>query len=322
MNPQVAAYVEANLPPLPAGPYASKIAVLSEVNNVGGANIGMNLSAAVLAEVLQVTTTRFTGSSRQLSCGELIQHQINGTGLHFGPGSIQIIGAPSASAVRIFIHELVRRFRSFGYHPTICWMSIDNKVVNGKVGHCVALERVEDQLPGFETDYNPKKFPGVICTYQDAIDGDLTFMLFECGNVVALGINDMNRANRIYLRFVAMMPAFKTDIVRKTQTNKSQERVARRATEQQQRGDDDGDEYDVAFRISMRVKDYLDERPALINDTSHARSLKSEIERIVAEEKAAPSSSRKRLFADDDDEEEEKDLSHRDKQHALSFFDE
>lgn len=286
MRAQVSAYVAAHLLPLPAGPFAGAIRVLAEVNNVGGANIGLELDKPMLRQVMYVTTKRFTGSSRQLGCGELPDYQINATALHFKPGSVEIIGAPSAPAVRLFIHELVRRLRRHGYTPRICWMSIDNKVVTGYVGQCVALERIEGRLPGFETEYAPGSFPGMICTHQH-VDGDLTFMLFEDGKVVALGIRDMRQANELYLRFLAMMPGYGTDFVSKTQTNKSQERIARRASEQRQRAASAGGDvvdYDTAMRISMRVQDYLAEARSLAQDTAHATTLRTEMERIIAEE--------------------------------------
>lgn len=265
--------------PTPAGPYAGDIRVLMEVNNVGGANIGMTLTAEVQRAVMQVTVKEFTGNIRQLASGENPEFAGHATGLFFRPGSIEVMGARSPDLVRLLIHQICRRLREFGYSPSIVFMSIDNRVTTGNLGSYVALERVNDNLPGFSTKYDPTCFPGVICTYTDT-HKVVTFLVFENGKVMGLGINDLYTANLIYLTLVAVIQRYRADSSLEHQRNKSFERKARKDNEAVARVG--RGMYARAQAIGLEVQQFLEANRSSIGTTDFAVTLKSKLNEISA----------------------------------------
>lgn len=295
----------------PAGPYASDAPVLKGENNVGGANIGIPLPQAVQRDVLEVTEKDFTGLIRQLQVGENPEYAGSATSLTFGTGSIEVMGARSADLVRIVIHKLCERFERHGLQPDICYMSIDNKVTSGSLGYCVAMERIHKSLPGFETMYVPEDFPGIVCTYQHPNRRVVTFLLFEKGRVMALGIEDMYEASEIFLRLRMMCKDFERDATSIQRKNASAERCARLLNEERKRGSGKG----VVARtkdIDKAVQQFLEENRDRMDDTDFSARLSAHLETIyksfgVSDKLSAPGveQSRKRQrIADDADDEE------------------
>lgn len=264
----------------PAGCYASSILVLKEENNVGGSNVCMPLPLDVQQRVFDVTVKNFTGTIRQLSLGVTPEYQIRATGLFFSTGSLEVIGARSADAMRRFNQCLRDRLEEFGYSPRIVYLSLDNKVASGQLGFSVALERMHENLPGFDTTYLPDKFPGCICAYFDFVRAEfITFLVFEEGKVMALGIENIDAANRVFIRLVTMCEQFRVAPTSIRQRRKSLERVARLENEQQ-RGRKKG-EFRDAKKIGKRVTEFLDANRSRMHDTAFQASLKRTIAELV-----------------------------------------
>jgi TATA-box binding protein (TBP) (component of TFIID and TFIIIB) len=271
--------VAALFAPPPAGPYASDIRVLMQVNTVGGANVGMRLTSEVQREVLFVTEKEFTGTIRQLSNGEDPEYAGHITGLFFRPGSIEAMGGPSPEFVRLTIHQICRRLRLFGHSPSIRYMSIDNRVTTGNLGSYVALERLQGNLPGFSTKYDPECFPGVICTYVDT-HRVVTFLIFENGKVMGLGSNDLMKTNQIYLTLVAMIQSYLADSSLEHQRNKSLERKARKENEKKARLG--RGVFAKAQAIALEVQQFLEANRAAAGTTEFALTLKSKLHEIAS----------------------------------------
>lgn len=263
----------------PAGPYASSSPVLKGENNVGGANIGIDLPRSVQRDVLEVTEKDFTGLIRQLQVGENPDYCGNATSLTFNTGSIEIMGARSADLVRLVIHLLCERFEGRGLRPDICYMSIDNKVTSGSLGYCVAMERVHKSLSGFETMYEPDSFPGIICTYKDPVKRVVTFLVFERGSAMALGIDDMYEASEIFMRLRMMCKDFQRDPASIQQRNASAERSARLLNEERKRGSGKG-VVERTERIDKAIKKFLEKHRDELGDTDFSSELNANLEKI------------------------------------------
>ena len=262
-----------------AGPYASDVPVLKGENNVGGANIGIPLPHSIQRYVLEVTEKDFTGLIRQLQVGENVDFCGSATSLTFNTGSIEIMGARSADLVRLVIHKLCELFEKYGLCPDICYMSIDNKVTSGALGYCVSMERIHKSLPGFETTYEPADFPGIICTYNHPSRRVVTFLVFEKGRVMALGIDDIYEASKIFLRLRIMCRDFERDPSSIQQTNASAERSARLLNEDKKRGAGKA----VAprsERIDKEVLKFLEANNAKLNDTDFSAHLDTQLMEI------------------------------------------
>lgn len=240
------------LQPPPAGPYASNVAVLRESNNVGGSNINMQLPLELQKEVFDVTCKDFTGNTRQVALGTDANSQLNATVLFFEPGSIQIVGARSKSAIMLVIHRICEILRARGHSPFMLYVSIDNTVVRGNVGFKVNLARAHGALPGFDTTYSPAHFPGLVCTYQDTVRV-VTFVMFESGRVMALGIQDLMPVNAIYMQLIAMSHQFAADPV--AGPRRAQPRVDRTRVDQDRA---------IAKAISAAVRNRQIADPALV----------------------------------------------------------
>lgn len=294
----------------PAGPYASDAPVLKGENNVGGANIGIPLPQAVQRELLEVTEKDFTGNIRQLQVGENPQYAGNATSLTFNTGSIEVMGARSPDLVRIVIHKLCEHFERCGLEPDICYMSIDNKVTSGSLGYCVAMERMHRSLPGFETMYVPEDFPGIVCTYQHPNRRVVTFLVFEKGRVMALGIEDMYEASEIFLRLRMMCKDFERDATSIQARNASAERCARLMNEERKRGPGRG-VMARSKKIDNAVKEFLEENRDRMDDTDFAARLSKHLEGLVEKvaDDAPASGARKRAkVADGDTSEHDEDV--------------
>jgi TATA-box binding protein (TBP) (component of TFIID and TFIIIB) len=191
----------------PAGPFASNVSAIVETNNVGGSHVGMELPIGLQTRLFRVTQKDFTGTIRQLALGYDPRYTVDATALFFTPGSVQIMGARSADAIRLFIHHICAVLRADGHAPRVQYTSIDNKVVKVRIGFCLDLQRMNGQLHGFATTLSPK-FPGLVCTYQSE-NRIVTFSVFDTGKVMMLGIQDMMLINKIYMRLMAMATQFR-----------------------------------------------------------------------------------------------------------------
>ena len=273
-----------------AGSFASQFAVLCEQNNVGGANLGLPLTLEIKRSLFYTTCKDFTGEIRQLGVGRDPRYEVSATGLFFTPGSVQIMGARSDDAVRIMIHKICQVLRENGHSPSILFLSIDNKVASGLLGCNIHLERLHRNLPGFSTVYEPDKFPGIICTYQ-AEGRVVTFMVFENGKVMGLGIQDMLVANAIYIRLLAMVREFRAEENVEQRRNKSAERIARQRNVDRRSG---ANSIKRATCIAHAVQVMLEENIDRANDTSFALEMGARINAITS----------KRKHDDDDDDDD------------------
>lgn len=266
----------------PAGCYASAIRVLKEENNVGGCNVGMPLPIAVQRRVFCVTQKNFTGTISQLSLGVDPTYQVRATALFFNTGSAEVIGARSADCMRMFNHRLVERLHEAGYtNARLQFLSLDNKVASGHIGYPVALERVHNNLPSFQTHYMPAKFPGCICAYHDNARGIfITMLVFEEGKVMALGIEDIEAANCVFISLVTMCAQFRIPPGAIRQRHKSSERVARLENEQAQGGGRGA--FARAKAIGKRVTQFLDSNRGRLGDTEFQTTLKRRIDELVS----------------------------------------
>ena len=287
-----------------AGPWASPLRMLGEVNNVGGTNVGIPLSPKVQREVFQVTSKSFTGLIRQLAVGKDPRYISGATGLFFRPGSIEIMGASSEDLIRLLIHAICLRLERYGHRPSIQYVSIDNKVTVGNVGQRIALECLDGNLRGFNVHYDPMIFPGAICTYQDR-ERVVTMIVFESGSVTALGINDLRKVNDIYLRLAAVARQFPMEAKSGGAHGKSTERAARQRAVSRT-----GVARGMAARakaIAIRIQDELERARSDPTGTGPVDATKdavtaAAIRRIVS---ASAPTGHKRKFDNDDDDDDD-----------------
>lgn len=304
------AHVAAALRSPAAGPFASEFAVLCEQNNVGGANLGLLLTPEIKRGIFCTTCKDFTGEIRQLAVGFSPRYEVSATGLFFTPGSVQIMGARSDDAVRLMIHKICQVLRAHGHAPRILFLSVDNKVASGLLGCSIHLEWLHRNLPGFSTVYDPDKFPGIICTYQDA-GRVVTFMVFENGKVMGLGIQDMVVANSIYIQLLAMVREFRAKASVEPRRNKSTERIARQLNVDRRAG---ASSVKRATSIARAVQAMLEENQERANDTAFALEMGARINAITTKKRAHDSDddadgsdndadgARKRTHGSDDDD--------------------
>lgn len=199
---QAAAYAARHMPPQAAGIFACDVPLLRVENNVGGTHIGIPLPRALQRRIFSLRNKNFNGASACLGSDDAHTH---GTALLFEPGSIVIVGVPTAPALRLLVHKLCDVLRAVGQRPHILFVSIDNRVATGRLGFPVALERMHRCMEGFVTTYQPDLFPGMICMRQ-AYREQIVMTLFESGNVTALGIRSIHSGGLVF-RQVATMAA-------------------------------------------------------------------------------------------------------------------
>jgi len=236
----------------PAGPYASNISLVIETNNVGGSFLGMPLPPSLQSSLFNVTRKDFTGTIRQLALGYTPEYTIMSTTLFFTTGSVQVMGARSADAIRLVIHHICAVLRANGHRPYIRYMSIDNKVVVANLGFHVDLKQMNGQLHGFATTLTPA-FPGLVCTYQSE-NRVVTFMVFSSGSVMVLGIQDLTVVNKIYFRLVAMASQFRTA----PQRARAHGRAGRTVTATAGRSVPRVNMREIAGKISLAIQAALD----------------------------------------------------------------
>ncbi len=197
-------------------------------NTVGGISIGHPMDAqATNANFLANAKKDFTGRIGQLSAGEG-PDILYVSALIFVPGSIQFMGARTADAIRVTAHEMVGRLRRNGLPAEICHFSIDNRVMTSSLEITVDLAGLHMNMPGYLTSYCPDLFPGLVC--GSLSEDVVTFMIFEGGKVMALGVNDVERIKEKFWEIYAMAQRHKIDANVSKQSNKSHERSIRKAS--------------------------------------------------------------------------------------------
>jgi len=159
---RVRAMVRANLHSPPAGPFAAKFPILVVHNTVVSGNINVEMTLARMASVFPaVTKKNFTGNIVWLALGPTAAL----TALCSGQGSVVLIGARNREVACLAFHTMVERFRRHGYAETqVKFISIDNTVANADLQMSVMLEKVDGNMPGWSTTYDPDSFPGMVCT--------------------------------------------------------------------------------------------------------------------------------------------------------------
>ena len=211
-----------------AGRLASNRMEMRTANTVGGISIGVPMDAeATNRNFLANAKKDFTGRICQLSAGNG-SDVLYVSALIFVPGSIQFMGARTADAIRITAHEMVGRLRRNGLPAEIRHFSIDNRVMTSSLEITVDLAGLHMNMPGYLTSYCPDLFPGLVC--GSLSEDVVTFMIFEGGKVMALGVNDVERIKEKFWEIYAMAQCHKIDANVSKQSNKSHERSIRKAS--------------------------------------------------------------------------------------------
>lgn len=261
----------------PAGRFAANVKLLSVSNAVGGANLGIEMSETVLRKVLPtVTKKNFTGLITALGMGTGAS-RMTFTVLWFDPGSIQLVGAHNADTIRLAVQHIVRLFRSYGYPASIRYISIDNRVAQGEM-FPIALEKLDGNLPGYDTTYIPGSFPGLVCEHKK---GKATFMVFARGRTMALGISDIEEATRQYLAIAAVASHVASD-TNEAMANKSRERAILKFNQQTMVTDEENARSAaVAEVVAKAVKKYL--KVHSVGESGFARRMKEHIAKVSEE---------------------------------------
>lgn len=221
-----AALVHRRLRPQEAGLYAGDVALLAVANVVGGTNFCVNLDPEFKHHICPLATKRFHGSSGRLDLGPLVAGRPRVTALVFGPGSVQIVGAQNSVVLLIALHRIALMLRAHGRQPHMLFVSNDNCVARGAINAEIQLERLHECLLGFDTLYEPERFPGMICLPHDNESGAV-MMMFETGCVTALGISSLDVANRKFLELATIARTHARGQALAGQLHKSSERQAR-----------------------------------------------------------------------------------------------
>jgi TATA-box binding protein (TBP) (component of TFIID and TFIIIB) len=206
--------VDANLHSPDAGCLASNNRVAMMCNTVGGTNIHVRLSQSTMNMMFLSTTRRhFTGiiCRPALNSGPSLAEF---TVLGFGPGSFQIMGARNKIMLLQGMWTLIFWYREKGLPAKPVYVSIDNNVARGDVGHDVDLAAMNGKVPGFLSAYCPARFPGLVLGRQvDTADGVrlATMTLFPNGRTMILGISDKEAANMGYFEVCQIARQYRVD---------------------------------------------------------------------------------------------------------------
>lgn len=258
-------------------------------NTVGGINIGHPMDAeATNANFMANAKKDFTGRIGQLGAGEGAD-VLYVSALIFVPGSIQFMGARTADAIRITAQEMVGRLRRNGLPSQICHFSIDNRVMTSSLGITVDLAGLDMNMPGYLTSYSPDLFPGLVC--GSLSEDVVTFMIFEGGKVMALGVNDVERIKEKFWEIYAMAQRHKIDANVSKQSNKSHERSIRKAS----RGRPSDKENTIAADV---MKKFISKHRQRMQDTEFSQQMQDKVNEKI----------RKAIAANREKKQKERDL--------------
>lgn len=256
---------------------ASNRMEMRTANTVGGISIGHPMDAeATNANFMANAKKDFTGRIGQLAVGEGADI-LYVSALIFVPGSIQFMGARTADGIRITAQEMVGRLRRNGLPAEIKHFSIDNRVMTSSLGITVDLAGLDMNMPGYLTSYSPDLFPGLVC--GSLSDDVVTFMIFEGGKVMALGVNDVERIKEKFWEIYAMAQRHKIDANVSKQSNKSHERSIRKAS----RGKPSDKENTIAADV---MKGFISKHRQRMQDTEFSQQMQEmvneEIRKAIA----------------------------------------
>ena len=274
----------------PAGAYASAYSLLVEENSVGGTNMGCRLDLRAMLEAFpEVVIKKFTGLIVRVGV-QIGASTVEATALCFEPGSIVIIGARNSEHMRLTMDTLADLLRACGHDVRMSYISLDNKVAGGALGFFVRLEMLHDQLPGFETVYEPLLFPGVVCLYIQPDGPPCTMVVFENGKVQVLGIDDVAVAQERFIVLCTLASQFAADGNTARQDNKSKERDMRNRNQQagrlRGRGRGGGG-IKRGMKAAREIGDYLAQNRHLAHDTRFHQQARERLTAIMAAEAAA-----------------------------------
>jgi TATA-box binding protein (TBP) (component of TFIID and TFIIIB) len=279
--------IERHLHSPPAGAYASAYSLLVEENSVGGTNMGCRLDLRAMLEAFpEVVIKKFTGLIVRVGV-QIGAATVEATALCFEPGSIVIIGARNSEHMRLTMDTLADLLRACGHDVRMSYISLDNKVAGGALGFFVRLEMLHDQLPGFETVYEPLLFPGVVCLYIQPDGPPCTMVVFENGKVQVLGIDDVAVAQERFIVLCTLASQFAADGNTARQDNKSKERDMRNRNQQAGRLRGRGGGLKRGMKAAREISEYLAQNRHLAHDTRFHQQARERLTAIMAAEAAA-----------------------------------
>ncbi len=271
------AVIERSLHSPAAGRLASGRMDMRVANTVGGIGIGVLMDAQVTGQnILANAKKDFTGIICQMSAGQGAD-VLYVSALIFVPGSIQFMGARTADAIRLAAHELIGHLRRNRIMAHIMHFSIDNRVMTSSLEFSVDLAALHGNMPGYLTSYCPDLFPGLVC--GSLTEDVVTFMIFEGGKVMALGVNDVERIKDKFWEIYAIAQQHKIDQNVSKQSNKSHDRSIRKAS----RGRPSNKEGDLVAKV---MKDFISRHREQMQDTAFSMRIQevvdAEIRKAIA----------------------------------------
>jgi len=306
----VRAAVARSFRPQSAGMYAGDVPLLRVANVVGGTRLCVELDQQLKDHMFTLDTKQFHGSSARLVLGDLVAGRNVVTALIFRPGSMQIVGAQNATILQLALHRIADVLRAHGRRPHMLFVSIDNCVATSGIDTEIALEQLVDCLYGYDTQYCPGVFPGLICLPFKRGRAP-AMMVFESGRMMALGVSSVEAANRTFLSFAAIARSHASGVAVSGQRSKSLERQARSYSEQH------AQTIDATRRTRRRVsaqligkavQDFMAETAELRRTPGYSAQLRAHLDRLVSDATADAPGRRRQAAADDADDELADDL--------------
>lgn len=170
------------------------------VNAVGGGDLGQELNLELLYEIISGEEVRY---DPEYWPGLYLRITADSPAiLVFGTGKYNIAGANSIQKLFNINKEFLTRIRELEINSEEPSFEIRNLVFLDQYSRELNLDQVVIALGLENTEYEPKKFPGILFRPSDATG---TFLIFRNGKVILTGAKSVDGATDAFMDFFELL---------------------------------------------------------------------------------------------------------------------